>query len=55
MMNFVDLQVRDMFMIPSGFNHEMECFIKLPFNKARAIEGGRICHFGDFFTVWTFE
>lgn len=53
--NFEDIDVYGYFYIPSGINHEMEKFIKLPFNKARSLLTNRIEHFVNLASVWHFE
>ena len=53
--DFEDLEVGDHFKIPFYFDHEMETFIKLPFNKARSLYDGKIEHFGDKYSVWLYE
>ena len=55
MLEFKDLEIGQSFKIPFCLDHEMEEFVKLPFNKAILKETGQIFHFADMSTVWIFE
>jgi hypothetical protein len=49
---FGKLEIGDFFQIPSGLDHEMEEFIKLPFNNARSTQNDRIERFSIHASVW---
>lgn len=53
--DFETLDVGERFCIPSHLDHGMEWFIKLPFNKARSEEDGRVEHFPDLASCFMFE
>jgi hypothetical protein len=52
---FENIEVGKPFHMPSNPDHSMECFIKLKHNKAKSKEDGRVVHFGDSWSVWSFE
>ena len=55
MLKFTQVKIGENFCIPSGNNHEMEWFRKLPFNKAISLENDRVEHFSNDASVWLHE
>ncbi len=55
MLKFAQIKIGENFCIPSGINHEMEWFRKLPFNKAISLEDNRLEHLSNDTSVWLHE